>query len=294
MNFYVDVINRAIDYIEENIGSPLSLGEIARQFSVSDFHFNRMFRTVTGRTLKQYILGRKLTRAFEKMLSTDEPLIDIAYDFGFEYPEVFSRAFKKQFGVSPQSCRKGKAEIKPVGRATVVERDIVNYQGSLALKGNVEYLGELRLEGLFTEADTDSENFRAKLTAMGEEFREKCKTADWLRKDRLYTAVSCHGEDSGRHTVFYGLEAERLQDDTPFELRIVPEGWYAGFIYRGDMFDISEAFVDDLYKWIMIKEVQINPNGIGMLDVFERDYPETGIVKIFVPVKASDSQQEMS
>ncbi|MGE5677235.1 MAG: AraC family transcriptional regulator, partial [Pseudomonadota bacterium] len=280
--------------IEENIGSPLSLGEIARQFSVSDFHFNRMFRTVTGRTLKQYILGRKLTRAFERMLSTDDQLIDIAFDFGFEYPEVFSRAFKKQFGVSPQSCRKYKTEIKPVGRAVVVERDIVNYQGSLALKGNIEYLGELRLEGLFAEVDADSEDFRAELTAIGEGFSEKYKEAGWLKKDRLYTTVSCHGEDSGKHTVFYGLEAERPEPGTPFDLRIVPKGWYAGFIYRGDMFDISEAFVDDLYRWIMIKEVQLNPNGIGMLDIFEKDYPDTGIVKIFVPVKRSDSQQEMS
>jgi AraC family transcriptional regulator len=253
-----------------------------------------MFRTVTGRTLKQYILGRKLTRAFERMLSTDEQLINIAYDFGFEYPEVFSRAFKKQFGVSPQSCRKHKAAIKPVGRAVVVERDIVNYQGSLALKGNIEYLGELRLEGLFAEVDADSEDFRAELTAIGEGFRDKYKEAGWLNKDRLYTTVSCHGEDSGKHTVFYGLEAERPEPDTPFELRIVPEGWYAGFFYRGDMFDISEAFVDDLYRWIMIKEVQLNPNGIGMLDIFEKDYPDTGIVKIFVPVKRSDSQQEMS
>ncbi|HWQ29586.1 MAG TPA: AraC family transcriptional regulator, partial [Negativicutes bacterium] len=270
------------------------LGEIARQFSVSDFHFNRMFRTVTGRTLKQYILGRKLTIASERMLSTDESLIDIAYDFGFEYPEVFSRAFKKQFGVSPQSCRKEKVVIKPVGRAVVVERDIMNYQGSLALRGNIEYLEELRLEGIYAMVDADSEGFRSELTAIGEEFRVKCHDAGWLKKDRLYTTVSCHGEDNGKHTVFYGLEAERPGPDTPFDLRIVPEGWYAGFVYRGDMFDISEAFVDDLYRWIMVKEVQLNPNGIGMLDIFEKDYPATGIVKIFVPVKWSDSQQEMS
>ena len=67
VNSYVELINTTIDYIEENIGERLTLGDISRQFCVSEFHFNRMFKTVDGKTLKQYILGRKLTKAFERL-----------------------------------------------------------------------------------------------------------------------------------------------------------------------------------------------------------------------------------
>lgn len=294
MNYYVDIINKAIDYIEDNIGAPLSLEEVAGRFCISEFHFNRMFRTVAGRTLKQYILGRKLARAYERLIGTKEPVIDIAYDFGFEYPEVFSRAFKKQFGVSPNGCRSGGHGAELVAKAVVVERDIANYQGSLALKGRLECLQELQLEGIYTEVDTGADDFEAKLRETGAAFMDKASKADWLNRERLYATVSCHGEDNGEYTVFYGLERKRDNSSTPYSRRTVPAGWYAGFSYRGDMLDIRETFVDDLYRWIMVREIQLEPNGIGMLDIFEEDYYETGNVKIYVPVKGSQKQQEMS
>lgn len=285
MNYYVELINRTIDYIEANIGEPLTLEGISRQFCISEFHFNRMFRTVVGKTLKQYILGRKLARAFESLTVTDRPVIDIAYDFGFEYPEVFSRAFKKHFGVSPNNCRNDKPDIDLVKKAVVVERDIVNFRGSLALKGTFEYIEEFNLEGVYTEVDVNADEFEIALKTIGDDFLRESQKAYWLKQERLYAAVSCHGEDNGEYTVFYGLEVKSVNQNTPYYTFTVPEGWYARFIYRGDMFDIREAFVDDLYRWIMIRDIQLNPNGVGMLDIFEKDYADTGNVQIFVPVK---------
>ncbi len=101
MNLYVAVINEAVDYIEDHIDEKLSLATLAERFGISDFHFNRMFKTVAGVTLKQYILGRKLIKAIGLLRESKLSVIDIAMDLGFEYPEVFSRAFKKQFGLSP-------------------------------------------------------------------------------------------------------------------------------------------------------------------------------------------------
>jgi AraC family transcriptional regulator len=213
-----------------------------------------------------------------------EPLIDIAYDFGFEYPEVFSRAFKKQFGISPNSCRAARPELDLVMKAVVVERDIVNYQGSLALKGTFEYLEGLHLEGIYAEVDVNDKEFKNTLKEAGDTFLREAPEADWLKQERLYTVVNCHGEDNGKYTVFYGLEVKPAYSNTPYGARIVPEGWYARFAYRGDMFDIREAFVDDLYRWIMVREVRLNPNGVGMLNIFEKDYGSTGNVQIYVPV----------
>lgn len=287
MNFYVSLINSTINYIEDNISERLTLEAVAKHFSVSEYHFNRMFKTVSGWTLKQYILGRKLTKAYERLTASGESIIDIAYDFGFEYPEVFSRAFKKQFGISPNTCRIEKPELELVKKANVVERDLISCPGGLTMKGTFEYLEELQLKGIYVEADVNSNDFKTKLKASGDAFLGEVQKAGWLKRERLYAVVNCHGEDNGEYTVFYGMEAEADEQEGLFKDRRVPEGWYARFTYYGDMFDIREAFIDDLYRWVMVREVELNPIGVGMLNIFEEDYPVTGSVQILVPVKAA-------
>lgn len=285
MNFYVSLINKTIEHIEENIHERLSLEVISRRFCVSEFHFNRMFKTVVGKTLKQYILGRKLTLAFERLRISDESIIDIAYDLGFEYPEVFSRAFKKQFGIPPSTCRDKKMNENLVGRATVVERDIINYKGVLTLKGTCEYLNDLYLGGIDLEADLNNSSFERLLQSRGVAFLQNSEKDNSLKHERFYTVVSCHGKDDGKYKVFYGKEVHSNNDELTFQLCLVPEGWYAKFLYNGDMLNIRETFTDDLYKWVMLKEIELNPNGVGMLNIYEKDYSDDGIVQILVPIK---------
>jgi len=285
MNFYVNLINETIKYIENNLHEKISLEDIAAHFCVSKYHFNRMFKTVSGSTLKQYILGRKLTEALKRITEENVSVIDAAYDFGFEYPEVFSRAFKKQFGVSPLACKNEKAHNNLVIRANIIERDIVNYKGNLTLRGTCNYLKELSLEGVFVEVNENSDEFEPLLRSSGENFLAQSQKVRGFKADNFYTVVNCRNEDNGEYTVFYGMEREVVSKENYFQKRIVPEGWYASFIYIGDMFNIRETFVDDLYRWIMIKEVELNSNGVGMINIFELDYLNTKEVQILVPIK---------
>jgi len=285
MNFYVSLINDTLEYIEENINERLSLEDISRRFCLSEFHFDRIFKTVVGRPLKQYVLGRKLTLALERLSGSDEAVIDIAYDFGFEYPEVFSRAFKKQFGISPGTCREKKVSGTLVNKASVIERDIINYKGTLTLKGTCSYFDKLYLEGLYVEVDANSKEFEQKLRATCDVFLKESEKVSWLNHEKLYTVVNCHGEDNGEYTVFYGMKANNYNDKPTLQVRIIPEGYYASFLYKGSMFDIRETFIDDLYKWIMVQEIELNPNGIGMVNIFDKNHLENGEVEILVPIK---------
>lgn len=100
----------------------------------------------------------------------------------------------------------------------------------------------------------------------------------------FYTVVSCHGEDSSAHTVFCGRKPLK-ENRGKYKKREIPEGWYAEFHYRGDMFAISEAFVDDLYRWMIVKEAKPLANGIGMINCYSSGYPEVPDVRILIPVK---------
>lgn len=286
MNFYVSVINSTVEYIEQSINENLQLAELSSIAGISDFHFNRIFKTVAGISLKQYILGRKLTRAGYQLKTTDKSILEIALDFGFEYPEVFSRAFKKQFGISPLQYRKQHVNVKEIKKATIVERDIINYRGTLALKGSSVRLDSIELRGVSVQTNINSIAFKEELKDKTETFILNSSDDSCFYTNRFYTIVTCSGKEDGEHTVFCGRKAKPIENIySLYQCFLVPEGWYADFIYSGDMFDIRDVFIDDLYKWIMLKEAKINPNGIGMLNIYDNNYPANSQVHILVPLK---------
>ncbi len=286
MNFYVGLTGNVVDFVEANLHRPLPLEEIAREFGFSAFHFNRIFRTVSGRTLKQYILGRKLSLATERLGRGGEPVIAIAYDLGFHSPEVFSRAFKKQFGISPDRYRKDRPQLDVVEKAVIVERDIVSCQGHLALKGSEIRLDEIRLEGAQVAVNVLHPGFEKTLQSASDAFYRNALACGRFAPEPFYALVNCLGdEEDGNYHVFYGMEAVATVDRCDLSPRTVPAGWYAQFVYTGDMFDIRLNFSDDLYHWVIVKEIELAMNGIGMLNIFRADYPETREVQILVPIR---------
>jgi AraC family transcriptional regulator len=285
MNFYVRMMNDVIDQIEENVSEPITLQTLSREFCFSEYHFSRLFKALTGFTLKQYILGRKLTLAGERLRNTAVPVTDIAYDFGFAYPEVFSRTFKKHYGVSPSLYRKGGQPLPVILKANVAERDLINYRGALTLKETDVYLEPFCLRGNGLEVDERDADFEQALRTAGETF-----AAEWQKRsppsEHFYSVVNCHGDDSGKYTVFFGEPVSSDTEEDGPKRRAVPGGWYAQFQYRGDLLQLRTHFVDDLYRWMIIKEVLPISNGVGMIDIFSRKDPEE--ILILVPIKKSE------
>lgn len=285
MNSYAGVVSDTIDYIECNLREPLTLEQIADRFNVSLYHFVRLFSAMTGTSPKRYILGRRLTLALERLAATGDSIIDIALDLGFEYPEVFSRAFRKQFGLSPSEYRaKRPATLQPVGRATVMLRDVVNYQGLLTLKASFTHRDMLSLEGVSVDVDIEEEGFEAVLDAVGSRFLQETAALEQLDQSRFYSVVSCHGHGDGLHTVYFGKHASGCQLASGLEPREVPGGWYASFHYENDMAEARTTIVEDLYRWVSLKGIELRPNGVGMLTIYPGDYEVNRQVQVLVPV----------
>jgi AraC family transcriptional regulator len=82
------------------------LVKIAREASLSPFHFHRSFRACFGETPHQFVIRLRLDRAADRLRRTGSPVTDIARSVDFESPAHFSRALKTRFVCSPQAYRK--------------------------------------------------------------------------------------------------------------------------------------------------------------------------------------------
>lgn len=88
---WIQVIQRAIDYVEANITEEIDFEEVARQAFASSFHFQRVFGILCGFSLGDYIRMRRLSLAGEELSKGKAKIIDIALKYGYDTPESFSR-----------------------------------------------------------------------------------------------------------------------------------------------------------------------------------------------------------
>lgn len=98
-------LNQVMDYIEAHLTDDLSLEVIAEYAGVSDYHFRKIFFYLSGFTLSEYIKGRKLSEA-NKDLVNGETVTEVAFKYGYQSMDGFTRAFKKWSGFLPSDATK--------------------------------------------------------------------------------------------------------------------------------------------------------------------------------------------
>jgi AraC family transcriptional regulator len=105
---YIARINRVLDHIDTHLADVLDLDTLAAVANFSPWHFHRVFQSVTGETLADRVRRRRLEVAAGRLLCLpSQAALTIALDVGFASAEVFTRAFKARFGVTPSAWRRG-------------------------------------------------------------------------------------------------------------------------------------------------------------------------------------------
>mgnify|MGYP000920932363 FL=1 len=108
----VDSVQRMQDYIEEHIQDPITLSDLARAAGYSQWHAARVFKELTGKAPFEYVRALRLTKAALLLRDEQPRIVDVAFDFVFASHEGFTRAFSRQFGMSPVDYRRNPKQIR--------------------------------------------------------------------------------------------------------------------------------------------------------------------------------------
>ncbi|EPG4006394.1 MDR efflux pump AcrAB transcriptional activator RobA [Providencia stuartii] len=101
-----NIIRDLLRWIDDNLDKPLSLDNVAAKAGYSKWHLQRMFKEVTDQAIGAYIRARRLSRAAVALRLTSRPTLDIALQYRFDSQQTFTRAFKKQFNITPAYYRR--------------------------------------------------------------------------------------------------------------------------------------------------------------------------------------------
>ena len=98
-------VQKALWFVESHLREPIALEQIATHCGVSPFHLTRAFDAVTGHSLMRYVRARRLSEAARQLCNGAPDILAVALDAGYGSHEAFTRAFRDQFGATPEQVR---------------------------------------------------------------------------------------------------------------------------------------------------------------------------------------------
>lgn len=141
-----ETIAICLRYIEDNLYKKFSLDDIAMHCGMSKYHLHRMFKSLTGESLMEYVQSRKLSSSISELKDTSRRIIDIAMDYGFDYEQSYIRAFRKKFGFTPLKIRSEPVSLVIQEKLNV--EDIMSVNNSVIYKPSFMFKQKFFLAGV--------------------------------------------------------------------------------------------------------------------------------------------------
>ena len=290
MNYLRHVL-RGIDYIEAHLEEDLEPGHVAAHARMSQWYFQRIFKGLTGETLKAYIRSRRLAHALSRLASSDASILDISLSSGFESQAAFTRAFRATFGVTPAGYRAIGNRNLFARKLRIDEEYIRHLQASLSLEPELVERPRMMLVGLETSfhgVASEKNNMGEKLPPLWGAFLSRLGEVKDARPGLCYGGVRAV---AGSEQLDYlaGIEVVR-RGAVPEGMRrmTVPAATYAMFTHRGYTKDLN-ATIDYIYGNWLLRSGRRHTHGPD-LELYGADYAadsKDSIIRYAIPVADS-------
>lgn len=273
-------VEKALWFVESHFADDITLDDIAAIAGVSRHHIVRAFGAVTGRSVMRYVRVRRLSEAARLLAHGAPDILEVALDAGYSSHEAFTRAFRDQFGVTPEAVRAGGCldNLQLAEPIKMNETPIANLEPPRLEQGRL-----LLIAGL---GERYNDETSAGIPALWQRFEPHLGSIP-AQVGRTTYGVCCNGDDAGNFDYIAGVEVADFsaQPAALSRLRISPHR-YAVFSHRDHIASIRRT-----WKTIWTKWLPESGHAVADAPMFER-YDEAfdprtgnGGFEIWIPLK---------
>lgn len=240
MQEWNETVQKMIDWLEINLTKTPSLMEMSKQIGYSPYYCSTRFHEAVGITLKQYLAGRRLSRAAVEIRDSDARILDIAMQYGFSSQQALTRAFVDAYGCTPAAYRKKPTPVSFRNKKELLFPDVYDQKGVVAV--DQTNLKEANVRVTYIPAHKYIAVFDPETQAYFPFWQEKdgdsiCGVIESM-SHVAHAMVTCHTAGwyfpDGKRGYSYGVGVP-LDYSGPvpegFELREYPESYYLQFYH---------------------------------------------------------------
>jgi AraC family transcriptional regulator len=277
---------KALWYIENHFASEVTLGDIAKAASVSQYHLSRLFQATTGWSVVKYLRARRLTEAAQMMADGARDILTVALASGYGSHEAFTRAFGEQFGVSPEEIRqRGSCESIKLVQAIRADDTIT----TLREPPRIETSHTLLVAGF-------SAQYNATTSAGIPALWQKLALSRYGRilADNVTYGVCYNDDDDGNFEYLAGFEVPSFSGRIELAHARIPAMRYAVARHTEHISSIRRTWRILLGTWLPEAGLELaDAPGFERYNAFD---PQTGMgdVEIWVPLAVPTSNGEQA
>jgi AraC family transcriptional regulator len=236
---------RALDFVEANLREEIAVVDMAGAAGYSLYHFCRTFNGLVHHTPYDYLMRRRLSESARELVETDKRIIDIAFDYRFNSPETYSRAFKRMFGTQPSQWKEQGRLDRRFLMSRLTREHLEHINEGDCLRPVLEERDAFRVVGVMTLLQDGGE-------AVSRLWEVLSREMEGIGGAVYYgiTWYPAGWEESG---VFYmaGIESEAVDSVNPaLVVKSIPPLKCARFVHRGSRSDLRFT-LDYIYQtWL--------------------------------------------
>lgn len=237
-------VGKAIWFIETHSSEGLALSDIAEAAGVSRYHLVHAFGFATGRSVMRYLRGRRLTEAARALAAGAPDILTVALDAGYGSHEAFTRAFRDQFGPTPEAVR-AERRLDTLDLVEPVKMD-ESLLAKLAAP-RFEQGKTLLIAGLGQRYTWETSHA---IPAQWQRFQPYIGNLRGQIGNTAY-GVCCNGDEAGNYDYIAGVEVADFSDLPPELSRVrVPAQKYAVFTHPEHVSTIRRTINTIWSQWL--------------------------------------------
>jgi AraC family transcriptional regulator len=238
-------ICRALDFVEANLREEIAVADMAGAAGYSLYHFCRTFNGLVHHTPYDYLMRRRLSESARELVETDKRIIDIAFDYRFNSPETYSRAFKRMFGTQPSQWKEHGRLDRRFLMSQLTREHLEHVNKGEYLRPVLEERDAFQVAGVMTLVEDGSEVISRLWEVLAREV-EGVEAA-------VYYGITWYPTGWEESGVFYmaGIEVEAVECVNPgLVVKSIPPLKCARFVHRGSRDDLRLT-LDYIYQtWL--------------------------------------------
>lgn len=283
-------INQAVAFVEQHLADAITVASMAQHVNMSEFHFHRIFKSITNEPFNQYLQRKRLEQAlFELRAPQRDSIQQIAFNCGFSSQANFAKAFGNYFGFTASSYRKN---LDPDNKNPAISKDgklsrkigkniqpqqlyhgTLSQQDRTLLKQQCLSIGIIDIDeaNYCYLASTDGysiegiaqawQQLKVLLASNGIPLYQKNHSVAFCRDNHFLTP-----EAQCRYEAGYKVDAPEALIDKGVAVQTLEAGQYLSAMFKGKISELRHPF----YLWLFAEYIPENNILLASKTVIER------------------------